>query len=516
MYAPEQKLTVYCKECWYGDGWDALEYGKDYDWNRPFFVQFRELLETVPRIGVVVIGTNINCDYANYIKDSKNAYLAFSVTASENVYYSRSVDKSKEIFDSYNVKQGEQCYENLNSIRNYGILFSVRTRDCLNSSFLFDCVNCQNCFMSSNLRNKQFIIRNKQYTKETYEAEMQGIDLGSHKIIEQLKQEFWGLMRNSLHMFVNVTKIVHSIGDNLENTKAAQYCFSAYNLENVRFSARIFSSKDCWDIYGTLAAEMSYEGVSALNYTQNGAFVISTTESHDVRYADWCIGSAYLFGCSGIRKKEYCILNKQYTKDEYERMVPKIRERMNAVPYKDSRGNEYRYGEFFPANLSLFAYNETIASEFFPLEKSDVLSQGYQWRDSDAYPHKPTRNTTDLPDNITEIGEEILNEVIRCSNCEHVYRILQPEFQFLKQRHISLPQKCQDCRYKDRFALRNPLKLWHRKCRCAGKTSEDNIRTNSILHFHGENHCPNEFETSYAPERPEIVYCEQCYQSEVV
>ncbi len=34
-------------------------------------------------------------------------------------------------------------------------------------------------------------------------------------------------------------------------------------------------------------------------------------------------------------------------------------------------------------------------------------------------------------------------------------------------------------------------------------------------HLHGEKHCPNEFETSYAPDRPEIIYCEKCYQQEV-
>ena len=31
----------------------------------------------------------------------------------------------------------------------------------------------------------------------------------------------------------------------------------------------------------------------------------------------------------------------------------------------------------------------------------------------------------------------------------------------------------------------------------------------------GGGKCTNEFETSYAPERPEIVYCESCYQKEV-
>jgi hypothetical protein len=39
---------------------------------------------------------------------------------------------------------------------------------------------------------------------------------------------------------------------------------------------------------------------------------------------------------------------------------------------------------------------------------------------------------------------------------------------------------------------------------------------NTIAHFHGNEPCPNEFETSYAPERQEIVYCENCYNAEIV
>ena len=39
---------------------------------------------------------------------------------------------------------------------------------------------------------------------------------------------------------------------------------------------------------------------------------------------------------------------------------------------------------------------------------------------------------------------------------------------------------------------------------------------NTVEHSHHKGKCPNEFETSYAPDRPEIVYCEQCYQAEVI
>ncbi|KKT22561.1 MAG: hypothetical protein UW08_C0006G0001, partial [Parcubacteria group bacterium GW2011_GWB1_43_8b] len=66
-----------------------------------------------------------------------------------------------------------------------------------------------------------------------------------------------------------------------------------------------------------------------------------------------------------------------------------------------------------------------------------------------------------------------------------------------------------------RLKQRNPLKLWHRHCQCKGKKSENNTYTNTITHQHGDSPCPNEFETSYSPDRPEIVYCEQCYNAEI-
>ena len=56
-----------------------------------------------------------------------------------------------------------------------------------------------------------------------------------------------------------------------------------------------------------------------------------------------------------------------------------------------------------------------------------------------------------------------------------------------------LPQRCFDQRHLDRVEQRNPRKLWQRSCSRCGK---------DIL-------------TNYAPERPEIVYCETCYLDEV-
>ena len=81
--------------------------------------------------------------------------------------------------------------------------------------------------------------------------------------------------------------------------------------------------------------------------------------------------------------------------------------------------------------------------------------------------------------------------------------------------NLSLPRICPDCRHKEMFKKRTLFKLYHRKCQCTGAHSDNKIYWNTAEHKHKNKHCPNEFETSYAPDRKEIVYCEKCYNKEV-
>ena len=160
------------------------------------------------------------------------------------------------------------------------------------------------------------------------------------------------------------------------------------------------------------------------------------------------------------------------------------------------------YGEFFPPNLSPFAYNETIAQEYFPLTKDEAIKKGYRWKDSEARHYEITKKPEDLPDHIKDIDEKILTEVIGCQHagtcneqCTTAFKIIPQELQFYQRMNLPLPRLCPNCRHYARLAQRNPLKLWHRSCMKGG--------------------CENEFETSYAPDRKETVYCETCYQAEI-
>jgi hypothetical protein len=227
------------------------------------------------------------------------------------------------------------------------------------------------------------------------------------------------------------------------------------------------------------------------------------TNCHNIDYSLFCMNSKDLFGCVGLKKRQYCIFNKQYTKEEYCKFREELIRHMNDNPYIDAKRNIYKYGEFFPVEISPYPYNDTTAQEFFPLTKEQALAQGYKWKDKEDRNYNIDIKTEDMPDNITDITDDITTKVIECAHkgtcnhqCTEAFKIIPEELAFYRRMNLPLPSLCPNCRHCERLNQRNPMKLWHRQCMNPG--------------------CSNTFETSYSPERPEIVYCEKCYQQEVI
>ena len=47
-FHPEEPFAVYCSPCWWSDKWDARDFGKEYDFSRPFLEQFEKLFSHRP------------------------------------------------------------------------------------------------------------------------------------------------------------------------------------------------------------------------------------------------------------------------------------------------------------------------------------------------------------------------------------------------------------------------------------------------------------------------------------
>ena len=523
MYPTSVEFPVYCHDCWWSDKWSPFDYAADYNPSENFLEQLKKLLFRTPHAALQSQNA-VNSPYVNVTLNIKDSYLVFGGHDNENLYYSNQNAWAKDSFEISFCDKVELCYETVQCDHSSNLFFSGHSSGCSYSSFLLDCRNCQDCFLCVGLRNKQYCFLNTQYSKEEYTRLVSELEPGGFKNLMKAKEEFKKLILTSLSRFARFRNAINSTGDDLTNVKKLKNCYASREAENCAHSLfAVDSIKDSYDVtFAGIKAELLYE-MHSTPQSSRSYFNYLVWSSNETQYSQDCYSSSDLFVCVGLRNKSYCILNKQYTKEEYEKLVPRIIEHMNSMPYIDKKGRVYKYGEFFPPELSPFSYNETIAQEYFPLTKEETESKGYRWKDPEPRNYEITLKTEAIPDHIKDVKESILNEIIGCAHeqkcneqCTQAFRIISQELEFYKKMNLPLPRLCPNCRHYQRIKQRNPLKLWQRKCTCAGIQSENGIYQNSASHRHGTTHCPEEFETSYAPERPEIVYCEDCYQSEVV
>lgn len=523
MYHKEVSFPVYCNECWWSDKWNPLSFGQAYDFSKPFFVQFHALMQKVPRFPFFRKQCR-NCDYVNVARDSNNCYLLFGSVKNEDCYYGKIVWNCKNVFDALYCYKCESCYQVIDCIGCSSLLFSKECTNCRDSAFLEDCTNCSSCFLSVGLRNKQYYFENQKLSKEEYEKRVA-------KAWENLSN--LALADASLRYpkrFARFLNSIDSTGDHLLESKRCYNCFDVKYGEDCKYLYTANKSKDCYDCsYLGYPLELGYEAV-----TTSGHRILFSLHSYDnlnVSYSIDCSTSENLFGCIGLSKNKYCILNKQYNKEDYVRLEARVMKHMDKMPYKDKKGRVYTYGEFFPIELSPFGYNETVAQEHFPLPAEASAKAGYNWKEPETYQRIVTLKHIQLPDHIKNVPDSITSEIIQCAHapnfgsetskdcgeqCTTAFRVISQELQFYRKMNLPLPRLCPNCRHYQRLKKRNPFRLWHRRCTCQGRSSANGIYQNTIEHVHKQSPCPNEFETSYSPERKEIVYCESCYLSEVI
>ena len=514
-------FPVYDREYWYSDAWDGSIYGREYDFSRPFFEQFAELSQDAPRIHLWIINST-DSNYSNYAVNSKNCYLCFAVFGSEDCLYSSSVIDSTNCMDCGQINKCDRCYESFNCDTCYNCRYSVDSTNCRDSWFLADCYNCSDCFGCVGLKGKQYCIWNKQLTREEYQKQIEGFNLSARLDIAAFQKEVAKLWRDFPKRYMHGRKAENCTGDYVTN---ASNCKDAFWINNCEDSSHIFSTtgiKTCLGITASaFGGELMYECHAVPNQNYNLRFCdLCSNGCKDLEYCSNCDSSANLFGCVGMRKKEYCILNKQYTKEEYETLVPKIRAHMAEMPFMDNGGRAYAYGEFFPPEVAPFAYNESLAQEFFPLSKEQAEENGFRWRELKEKNYGITLTPISVP-RTSEIPDSITKEIIGCANegegnhnCTTAFRVTENELLFYRQNKLPLPTYCPNCRHHMRLRYRNPIALKLRVCDCVGAISSNSKYTNQGHHSHGANPCGSQFETTYA-DSTEIVYCESCYQQEI-
>ena len=522
IFPPESGMTVYDEKEWRSDDWEALDWGFDYDFSRPFFQQFHELAKKVPRNGPHT-EDNVNCDYLINSGWSKNCYLVCNSTGAEDSAYGNAIDYSKNCFDNSHITKCERSYGSFWIRNSYQAHFCTRSIENTSVMFCFGSKGMANCFGCVNLMNKSYHIFNQPYSKEEYEKRIGEMKLNTWSGLQKAKAEAAAFALKFPVAYLNGIFNTDVTGEYISDSKNVNYGYLVNGGKDLKYVQylQVPGAEDSYDltIWGDKNVR-GYENSTSGMGVSNSKFLEGCwAEIIDSEYCIACRGISNCFGCVGLRKKQYCIFNKQYTKEEYESSRKKIIDHMNAMPYVDKRGRVYKYGEFFPIEHAPFGYNISLVSEYFPLTKEQALAEGYLWQEVGKAEYKITKKSIDIPNAIEDAPDNITKEILACVNCGSAYRIIESEFAFLKTEKIPVPRACVDCRHNERISMRSKAFLHHRKCQCSGETSDKRQGAweykNAAKHFHGGEHCPEEFETAHEPGSPEIIYCLKCFWPEV-
>ncbi len=479
MHPADAPFPVYDQAEWWGDGWDAGDYARDIDWDRPFLQQVAELSRAVPHIALVSTNSE-NCRYTNHLLNSKNCYLVVGGSHDEDTYYSHYVNRTRSSLDCLAVTNCELCYEGVASSDCHSCSFFTDSRGCTDCLFIEDCQGCTDCIGCFGLRNAQYHVFNEPVGKERYEEMLRSITPLSRANIAKIRAKFEALKADKPRRHARLYNCEDCTGDALWNCRNCHHAFDSRDGQDskfVCFTPKAIDSYDC-TFNAPDGVELCYQALSTVG-VRGGISTHIAWGGNDVAYSMECHNCSNVFGCVGLKRQEYRILNKAYPKAEYEALTKRIKEGML---------QDGTWGEFFPPAMSLHAYNESAAQDYFPLTEAEVREAGWTWYEGERTTMHHGRDAA-VPERITETDDGIVHHVLSCSTCDRNYTVIAQELRFYRERGLPVPLSCFFCRHAARVGRRHPRRLFHRTC---GK-------------------CGTTIATTYAPDRSETVYCEKCY-----
>jgi len=482
-------IPVYDDAYYRSDAWDPLSFGRSYDSESSFFDQFRSLAQNVPHQTANKDAASVGSDYVVSGVQAKNCYYVAVPYLSENVQYGHLALNSKDCLQFLSSESIENCYYAIRVSRSYNCMFCIDSADCVDSYFLYDCRNSMNCFMSSNLRNASYVWQNEQLTKEAYEQRLREVDLGSYTVLQKYFGMFEELCKRAIHKNLDILKSENSTGNNLRNSKNCINTFECFAVsENLRNAASVTRMQDVMDLYSGTTSSLVYEAAGVVDGTSIKFSALIRT-GLETEYCIECSNVEYCFGCFGLRAKKFCIFNTQYSEEEYWPKVDELKTKML------ERGE---YGEFFAIEDSTYPYNDADVQLEFPLTREEVVAKGWKWHDEDDAPADRAGldvvQAKDLPDHIRDVGDEVLHKAVLCAESGKPFRLTPYELAFYRTHNLPLPRLHPYIRVQKILEQKMPFHLYDDTCKKCGK----------------------EMKSGYDPAKGYTVYCESCYQAEVV
>ena len=483
--APERALTVWDRDIWESDRFDPMAAGRDYDFSKPFFTQFEELFRQVPLPNLSINRPTMeNSDFTNGITGAKNCYLIFSCSFCEDSLYSKLLYKCTNVVGSVLGRESQLCYSCSDIHRCYNLCFSSSCHDCFDSNFLHNCLSCKNCFGCVNLSHQQYVFFNEQLSKEAYFERVAEFDLGSHAAIQHAAAKFAAHRRSFPTRHIDGRSSENSTGQHINNSKNCRNCYSTAEGEDLEHCIYINNAVNSLFYFGYGNSSRGvYSSVTVGDSSENVRFSFECWPSvNDLEYCAYVHrGSNNCFGCVGLRKQSYCILNKQYSREQYRELVARIRLHMRSTG---------EYGKFFPWGCSPNYYNFSEGIDWMPLPREQAEQFGFEWLEP---PPEPAATNIALPDHITDCDDSVLKTGCTCELTGKRFAFQRAELEFHRRMNIALPRLAplERIRHNAEFLIVHPVHSGScAKCGEAFETTRDQTR--------------------------DTVFCESCFQKELI
>ena len=424
-----------------------------------------------------------NSDYCNNAWQLKNCYLVFNSNYAEECLYCEGAWYSRDCIDCTRVPNSELCYDCTACERCYRLQSSQFCSECSDSYFLVNCRGCKNCYGCANLRRQKYCIFNQKVSREEYLKFIAGLRLDLYHERQQRREEAEQFLSLQPRPHIVALRQENVTGNLITGGKDLHECFVISDGEHLRYCFGMEEgSKDCLDtslfgIHSELLFECSTCGINSVDL--KGCFDCWDGCSN-LSYCEMCPGCSDCFGCVGLHKKQYCILNKQYSEQEYHDLVPRIIALMQS---------HREWGEFFPLSYAPFPYNVSLAQRYFPLTKDETLSRGLRWYEKETSDLAHACNASDLQDGLPQ---DTNPRTVRNALSGKPFKITTRELISYEKLSVPLPRITYLERIEARARFLGGITLYTRICAKSGK----------------------ELFSPYAPDAPFPVWDKDVYEQE--
>ncbi|MEK7665374.1 MAG: hypothetical protein AAB337_00655 [Patescibacteria group bacterium] len=388
---PDNPFHVITDKEWFGN-----DYVNGYRWNSSdlFFDQFRKLALSIPVGALRDDGSNINCIGVDLI-GAQDCYMAFGCGDAKRLMYGyMSGTDSEDCVDFVNSGRSRECFSvNLSTVL-FACTYAFNSHASLHCTFIFDCRDCEFCFGATNKRHKKYLWFNEQLTKEEWQERRANVDLSRWSVNEEYLARFNILMAEAVWPEHDNEAVEESTGQNLIKCTRCQTCWW------------VIESTDLYSCWACLKQETAafcvwtgwgsdcYQSVDLVN-AQNAKFCVRVWRSINVEYSMDCYECQNCFGCFGLRHKQFCIFNNQFSEQEYWFKLDEIKCAML------ERGE---YGMFFSGDFSQNGFQFSMGKMYFEYTPEEYTAFGA--------PHfDPTRGAVIMPKSIDPEGTILISEI---------------------------------------------------------------------------------------------------------